>query len=937
MVHAQAQAYPDGPDPRSTTKECLMRKRLLPWLTAAVMIVIPAMAAAQVGQTAVLTGTVTDTSGAAVPGATVTATSPAIIGGSRSVVTQADGSYRFPALPPGLYTLTVELQGFSPGKRENVRLLLGQTLTLDHTLAVGGLQESVLVEGAKPIVDVRSSSASKNLPQEVMEFMPFTSRFGPAAMLMSPGVNPNNYSSYGSGAQSSNAYMIDGVDMSDPEGGTIWVFANHNWIQEVQVIGLGASAEFGGFTGVASNSLFRSGSNIFTGLFETSFENDWLTGNNLTDEILAANDTLTSPTTEYVTDTTAQIGGPIKKDKLWFFASVQYFNPKTAPSGFPPPVNEHYTAAQWNAVGPTARNEKSPRFLFKPTLKLGQSDQLTAFLEGERYDVDGRGAGSTVAPISVLRQDSPGLAWNLNYTKVLTPSSVLDAKYSGFWGYYYLSPYNGMDIMPWFDFEENITAVNGYYFYNADRTRNQANANITKFASGFAGEHNLKFGVEFERSHVVSEFGYPGGGYVVAYSGVPYYAYTWDGYLQDSTNTRFSAFAQDSWQIGNRLTINPGIRFDNTRGYLKTLDDTVFKTNSWGPRIGFAFDLMGNGRTVLKGHWGRYFDGAKSSYYTLLEPANPFFISYLDPGTLNVVAGPYQITASGSVHSMDDDIKHPRMDQAILGLQHELFTNFSVGVTGIYRRNEDFIEDILIGGDTGWSSVARPDPGPDNIAGNADDPGTTLTFYRQNTNPDNNRFLITNPDSAYRQYRGLEFTAEKRFSNRWMMNASWVVSKIEGNVNNTGNFGNTGEYDDPNLNPELQPFRDGRLSNDNTHIAKVLGMVRGPFGVVASAVYYYTSGQTFTRTVRQRIDVNREVFAEPRGSQRYDARTQLDFKLEKQFGLGDRRRLGVTFEGFNLANTTTVISRTTRSGSTYFQPTAINQSRRFRLGGVLRF
>lgn len=915
-----------------------MRKRLLTWLTAAVMFIIPATAAAQVGQTATLTGTVTDSSGAAIPGATVTVSGPSLIGGSRSMVTEADGSYRFPALPPGTYTVTYELQGFTTSTRENVRLLLGQTISADQTLSVGGLQESVMVSGQAPIVDVTSSSAQKNLPQEVMEFIPFTSRFGPGAMLLAPGVNPNNYSSYGSGGSSSNSYMIDGVDVSDPEGGTIWVFANHNWIQEVQVIGLGADAEFGGFTGVASNSLFRSGSNIFTGLVETLYENDALTGDNVSAEILAENEDLTAPTTDYITDTTAQIGGPIKKDKAWFFTSFQYYRPITAVAGYPPPVNEFYTADQWNAKGPLARIENSPRFLFKPTVKLGTNDQITGFFETDMYKVDGRGQASTVAPIATVHQDSPEAAWNVNFTKVLSPSAVFDIKYSGFWGYYYLSPYNGDDTMGWIDFDENVFAVNSYYYYNADRTRNQANASITQFASGFAGDHNLKFGVEFERSTIKSELGYPGGGYVAAYSGVPYYAYMWDGYLRDSVNTRYSLYAQDSWQVNSRLTINPGVRFDMNRGTLNSAPngDGIFSTNSWGPRVGFAFDLLGDGRTVFKGHWGRYYDGAKSTYYDLMTPANPFYLAYLDPGTLNEVGDRVQLTAGGSVHSMDPDIKHPRMDQAILGLQHELFPNFSIGVTGIYRRNENFIDDVLTDA-SGWQKVTLPDPGPDNEEGTADDPGTTLDFYEQVSDPDDNRFLITNPDDAYREYKGVELMAEKRFSDRWMLQGSWVISKIEGNINNTGNFGNSAEYDNPNTDPRFQPFRDGPLTNDNTHIAKVLGMVQGPFGVVLSGAYFYTSGQTFTRTVRVRLDAQREVFAEKRGSQRFDARQQLDGKLEKQFSLGDRRRLGLTLEGFNLFNTATITNRTTRSGSTYFTPTAINQARRFRVGAVLRF
>ena len=102
------------------------------------------------------------------------------------------------------------------------------------------------------------------------------------------------------------------------------------------------------------------------------------------------------------------------------------------------------------------------------------------------------------------------MAWNANFTKVLSSSSVFDVKYSGFWGYYYLSPYNG-DTPGWYDVDEQYYSVNSYYFYNADRTRHQANVSLTKFASGFAGTHNLKFGAEFERSYVKSEQGYPGG------------------------------------------------------------------------------------------------------------------------------------------------------------------------------------------------------------------------------------------------------------------------------------------------------------------------------------------------------------------------------------------------------------------------------------------
>jgi hypothetical protein len=915
-----------------------MRIKLLTLLAAAALLV-PAVSIAQIGQTATLTGSVTDASGAVLPGVTVSVTGESLIGGARTAVTDENGVYRFLTLPPGTYTVSAELSGFKPFTQENVRLQLGQTITVDPRLEIGGFEDRITVAGGAPVVDVKSSAAQKNLTEEVMENIPFTSRFGPGAMLLAPGVNPNNYSAYGSGASSSNAYLVDGVDVSDPEGGTIWLFANHNWIQEVQVIGLGANAEYGGFTGVASNSLFRSGSNVFKGLFETLYENDAMTDDNVSPEVLDENPALTPGSTDYITDTTIQVGGPIKRDKFWFFTSFQYYRPKTAPASFPPTPPPGYSST---GIGPTARLEKSPRFLFKPTIKIGENDQLTGFFETDSYTVDGRNAGANIfgdvyATEATLHQDSPELAWNANFTKVLSASSVFDVKYSGFWGYYYLSPYNGDDTPGWYDVDEQFYSQNSYYFYNADRVRHQANASITKYASGFAGQHNLKFGAELERSDIKSELGYPGGMYVFASFGVPYYAYLWDGYLKDNSNTRWTAFAQDSWTVGPRLTINPGIRIDRITGFNKHLDEQVFSTTTISPRLGFAWDVTGDSKTVVRAHYGWYFDGAKSTFYDLLDPQiADFYGAYIDEN-LNVTDGPYLIEP-GQNRTMDPDIKHPRLRQTMVGIERELIPGLSFGVTGIWRKNDRFIDDVIQTPLSQYATDVLQDPGPDDEPGTGDETNNTVTVYDQLTDPLDNQFLITNPEDAFRDYRGIEFTAMKRMSNRWQLQGSWVISKIEGNYNNTNNFGNSAAYDEPNQDPRRQPFLDGRLTNDNTHVAKLLGTVRGPWDILMSGAFLYTSGQTFTRTVRVSVTQGRpDLFIEPRGSQRYDDQPRLDFKLEKQFRLAPDRRLGITFEGFNVFNNAAITSRGTRSGSSYFEPRGLVPPRRFRIGAVYRF
>ena len=334
--------------------------------------------------------------------------------------------------------------------------------------------------------------------------------------------------------------------------------------------------------------------------------------------------------------------------------------------------------------------------------------------------------------------------------------------------------------------------MNSYYWLRSDRARQQVNATVTKFASGFAGQHSLKFGAEFERSRAKNEVGYPGGGYIVASYGVPYYAYLGGDYLQDATNNRMSLFVQDSWAIGRRLTITPGLRFDRYRGSLAVFDEDIYKTTAWGPRIGFAYDMFASGRTVIRGHYGRYFDGAKSNYYNLVNGTEPQFGAYIDPVSLQPLHEPYLINPGSSIATVSDDLKQPRLDQFIIGFEHELFSNFAIGANGIFRDNNDFIEDVLV--DPDFAPVPVADPGPDGTLGTADDTGRTLTFYNQLSDPADDRFFVTNPSEAFRRYRGLELTANKRFTDGWMLQGSWVISKITGNINNTSNQGNSVEY-----------------------------------------------------------------------------------------------------------------------------------------------
>ncbi len=237
--------------------------------------------------------------------------------------------------------------------------------------------------------------------------------------MLAPGVNPNNLTAFGSGGESSNAYMIDGVDTSDPEGGTQWLFANYNWFQEVQVIGLGAPAEYGGFTGVASNSLIRSGGNRFSGLFETLFQNKGMIGDNISDEVLGA-----------------EPGPHVRQDGLHDRLDVPGRRPAQARQDVVLhvvpvlPAEDHALrlSAAWRRRAipgrPIARDLSAIHL--QAHVRLGQADQLTGFIEYDSYTVEGAAPPRTWRRKRRPSRPDPRSRGTRNYTKVLSASSVFD-------------------------------------------------------------------------------------------------------------------------------------------------------------------------------------------------------------------------------------------------------------------------------------------------------------------------------------------------------------------------------------------------------------------------------------------------------------------------------------------------------------------------------
>jgi len=375
---------------------------------------VPALAQRTTGT---ILGVVTDESGGVLPGVTVTLQGPLVVGLPTSV-TGSDGAYRFPTVPPGEYTLTFTLQGFSTVKQERIPVPLGSTVEIGAQMKVSALQETVTVVGESPVVNVASTQIATNLNRAWVENAP-QRRFTFFDLInQAAGVSPSTATSSRSqafgGSTNENSYQLDGTDFTAPVSGAAWPWPNTDAIEEVQVLQLGASAEYGNVQGAVFNVVTRQGSNAFHGDGNFYYMNSSLTGRNTTD----AQDQGKPYHRAEFKDTTWQLGGPAKKDKLWFFGSFQYQKDADSQPGTDPAFPARSSAK---------------RIFWKVNYQVNENNKIQIQEHDDYYDIPGRATALT-APSTIAvehgHNPSPGVMW----TNVVSNKTFVEARYSGFYG-----------------------------------------------------------------------------------------------------------------------------------------------------------------------------------------------------------------------------------------------------------------------------------------------------------------------------------------------------------------------------------------------------------------------------------------------------------------------------------------------------------------------
>ena len=895
------------------SRRCAARAAASALVVSAAVLALAGGAAAQVS-TGGLRGIVHDGTGAVLVGVTIEAESPARMG-TATAVTDTQGAYRLENLPVGVYTVTFTLQGFATIRQQGIRVEVGRSIELDQVLKVSAVEETVTVSGQSPVVDTVHGGTSANFNKEMLENIPAsrTSFFdipaiAPAVKVTSGNVGTGSgFNIYGSDSNQ-NAFQYDGLDVSAPSFGGPFDWPNFDMMQEMQVKAVGASAEYAGFQGGVINLVLKSGSNQLHG--SGGFYGIWggLQGNNTPNEPFPR-------VTDHRLDYNVSIGGPIIKDRLWF----QY-------------IGEHIRWVRSDSLGvPPDRLDHTRiwRPFIKVDVRVTNSDQIAVHYNDCR-DWWGYGASKTTPPESASVEVGSDPVVTARWTHIFNNVTMLEVKGGGVYVRKDYIPTSGNLTLPGhIDLATGNASVNRPLPNNRDnQNKTNVNATLAHTASDFIkGTHEFKFGVQTAPwNTATTRGGYASGTKFYDLAGKPYYTLTQEPYALGGTIKTYGTFAQDDWTINNRTTLNLGIRYDRTNASvppLEQLDGTLEPTgktfpsvsdvihfNDVSPRLGAAIKLDESGRTVLKGHWGRYFGKLIAPGFWAISPGNTILTAFLYDTQSGKYDIPFYTVFPKANYGIDPDLTNQYTDQVFVGVERQIQSDFGVTASFVMKDEHNFIRLKDVGG------VYAPQPYVDLFNGVTQ----TLTVYNRTSPSAQSLFEVTNRNDLDQGFKTFIIEANKRFSSRWQVQASysWQRNLIyaDGRLarQQFGSLGRSGFGRDPN--DLINAY--GRSSVDSTNGLRFSGTWAAPLGIHLGATYFYDSGRPYGRIVNVRLAQGvRPVLASPRGTYILPASNDLRLRLDKDIPVG-HGRFRLSFDVVNLFNSDTPTNLRNNSSQSNF-------------------
>ncbi len=880
----------------------------------------PVLAQTQKGT---IEGTVTDPNGEALPRATVTLSGSSVMG-TKTAVTSANGSFRFPVLPPGDgYRVELVLGGFSTVTREGLRVSLGQTTNLAIAMELAAVQDEIVVSGETPMVDTTSPTVSTHFGTDMLENIP-RGRAWEDVLMQTPGIvaegDNSMFASSRGGSVLANETAFDGVSNTDPVFHTSRQTLINETVQEIQVVTGALPAEVGNVGGAYVNAVTKSGGNEFHGEVAAYFNNESWQSDNLNDDLIDQG-VETTPTIVDYKDYAFNLGGPIVRDKLWFNVAYWKFDQTTTVNGFPPGfVNNNDT------------------YFGKITWQPSASHSIFAMYNQTDQHVPWWQAGPFTAPEGnwdgTVNHELAKVQWNA----VLSDSAFLETAVASSTTTDHQRPHDGA-TWPYLELTSGYTWGSAWFYQDDVQARDQAKVALSLFKDDWAGSHSFKFGIEYQdNSFEIDEYQLQPVFLHLMLAGDPFLVWMSNNPNGSETKTEvWNAFAQDTWRLNNSVTLNLGLRVNKSRAIYPaqshaevTYGPNVFfpagsfekstpvDWTTFDPRLGAVIALDDQGKSVLRLGLARYHHQMAITY---LMRGNPNFRttslhgwadtngdSYADPDELFPA-----ILFDGGNTVIDPDLDQPYTDEITIGYVRELFTDFSLTVSGTWRKDGNLIEEVdsSIDDPDSWAPMDVADPGPDQIFGTSDD--QTLTVFNR-ISPDPIQLLITNPERLEREYKGIDVVATKRLSNNWQALASIVWSDATGNLGTDwGGFEASG-WSSSFFDPNSWVNRGGPTNLDREWQFKVSGTYFAPLGFSFSGFYQYNTGiplyRTYTVSVYQGTTT---VVADPWDTWRLDKFSRLDLRAEKAFKFGQGMKFDLILDVFNVFNEN---SATARNGFT---------------------
>jgi outer membrane receptor protein involved in Fe transport len=730
---------------------------------AATVLAVGASSFAQPAQTGTISGEVQDSTGAVLPGVTVTITSQDR-GFTRETVSDGSGRYFFPAVPIGLYRVTATLQGFQTATSSDNLVEVEKTTTVPLSLAVGQLTDTVQVIGDTPIVDPTTVTATARLSKDEFDKIPVGRSFQ-ALTGTAPGVvGTGNVNSLGA-LTTSNLFVIDAVDTTDPTTGTFGTNLNFEAIQEVNVLTSAVGAEYGRAQGAIVNVITKSGTNRFEGSFKYLFANDeWNAQNKTVNQVTGAS--LERVKFDKVNPTYSFAGGgPIWRNRAFFFATwelIQATSPQRQTAGSVPEDFQQVREDKYTNVRGTfqvrnghtvwAKYYQSPgdgivRDDYWGTTVTGDREALTAqYQTAENWAAQWSG---------VLRNNWSVEAAGAKYRSLIEVGTFEEGILGG-------APIETLD---------DGKVYNGATFDGfVDRPREQFNVASNWFLMARGRAHNVKVGYDFQNLESGAQFDFPNRQYYIAESYDPVtrtptfgpnsVRQDYDSGPSISTGKIHALFARDKMELTDRFSLEAGLRWENQTGASDVGQATV-DTSMIAPRLSGTYDLTGDGNTLLTGSYGRYYasiiQSFSDAFAEVAQQTN--YNNYVWNGSTFVFQNRVQLSGGDSGFNPNLDLKASHMDEFTIGFQRQLGRLFGVSGRFISRSWGNLIDDVRTFNADG--SIQRD---------------------------------VVNYDAAERSYRGLQFTAEKRFSNNWNGQASYTYSRTRGNHFPADVFTPLGDY-----------------------------------------------------------------------------------------------------------------------------------------------